>query len=177
MEEEMPRLEPQTPNDLEDRPLPTKAALDKQKEKKVVVDTSGMPENTPVKFGVMGSEEIPIDKDEESLFFTSLRIGKIQGLEGCLNCKVLNFRNNLIEYIEGLQDLAGLEELELYDNRIKQIENIAHMTQLRYARLTQRPGPLLQQHQAHRRHRLARAARRHLLRLQQNQEGAAGSPR
>lgn len=131
MEEEVPRLEPQTPADPDDRPLPTKAFLDKHKEKKVVVDTSNLPENTPVKFGVMGSPEIPIDKQEESLFFTSLRIGKIQGLEGCANCRVLNFRNNLIEHIEGLEDLVQLEELELYDNRIKVIENLAHLTQLR----------------------------------------------
>ena len=95
------------------------------------MDTTGFPENTPVKYGVMGCAEIPIDSQEESLFFASLRIGKIQGLEACANCKVLNLRNNLIERIEGLEAMAQLEELELYDNRLKVVENIAHLTQLR----------------------------------------------
>ena len=58
------------------------------KNKKVVVDTSNMPHNEPVKYGIMGSEDIPIDKSEEALYFTSLRIGEIKGLEGCINCKV-----------------------------------------------------------------------------------------
>lgn len=56
--------------------------------KKVVVDTSNIPENEPVKYGVMGSEDIPIDKTEENLYFTSLRIGEIKGLDGCTACKV-----------------------------------------------------------------------------------------
>lgn len=60
--------------------------------KKVMVDTSNLPENQPVKYGMMGSEDIPIDKEADTLFFTSLRIGEIKGLEGCFKCKVECFK-------------------------------------------------------------------------------------
>lgn len=58
------------------------------KVKKVVVDTSSMPQNEPIKYGIMNSEDIPIDKNADVLFFTSLRIGEIKGLEGCTKCTV-----------------------------------------------------------------------------------------
>lgn len=40
-------------------------------------------------------------------------------------------RNNLIKQVVGLSDLCSLEELEFYDNRIKEVENIGHLTGLR----------------------------------------------
>jgi hypothetical protein len=90
MEDELPpALE--NPRQDKERSHDDEAMDDKAKaasKKKVVVDTSNIPENEPVKYGVMGSEDIPIDKNEESLYFTSLRIGEIKGLEGCSACKV-----------------------------------------------------------------------------------------
>ena len=99
--------------------------------KKVQVDTSNMPENQPVKYGLMGSESIPVDKQADNLYFTSLRIGEMAGLEGCSNCTVLNLRNNLILKIECLQDMKQLEELDLYDNRIRVVENLDHLVELK----------------------------------------------
>lgn len=136
-EEPMPKLESSIDNqrmddgDKDDRAQPSNSHKD-NKVKKVVVDTSNMPEQSPIKYGIMNSEDIPINRDDDALYFTSLRIGKIQGLEGCYKCKILNFRNNLLEKIEGLDDMKEIEELELYDNRIRVIENIQHMTKMKY---------------------------------------------
>jgi hypothetical protein len=44
--------------------------------------------SSKIDYTVMGSEECPIDKDSSSLYFVSLRIGKIEGLEGCSKCEV-----------------------------------------------------------------------------------------
>jgi len=91
-DETPPPLEPAKPQKSQPEEKMEEVERDHQegqhKEKKVVVDTSNMPENGPIKYGIMNSPEIPIDKNEESLYFTSLRIGEIKGLEGCTNCKV-----------------------------------------------------------------------------------------
>lgn len=95
MDDELPpALE--NPKDLRERSREIETMEDKaqpSKTKKVVVDTSNMPQNEPIKYGVMGSEDIPIDKNSDVLFFTSLRIGEIKGLEGCTKCQVgLDYR-------------------------------------------------------------------------------------
>jgi hypothetical protein len=37
----------------------------------------------------------------------------------------------LIKEVVGLGDMLSLEELEFYDNRIKEVENVGHLTSLR----------------------------------------------
>lgn len=44
--------------------------------------------SSKIDYTKMGSEDCPIDKESTSLYFVSLRIGKIEGLEGCSNCQV-----------------------------------------------------------------------------------------
>jgi BRCT domain type II-containing protein len=58
--------------------------------KQVRVDTSNQPVKELIKYGVMGSENIPVDKDAEYLEFSSLRIGELKCLEGCTKTKVLD---------------------------------------------------------------------------------------
>lgn len=60
-------------------------------EKKVVVQKMPNLVQDAIDFTVMGSEDCVVDKEAEELYFVSLRIGKIQGLEGCVNCKVSLF--------------------------------------------------------------------------------------
>ena len=42
-----------------------------------------------IKFIVMGSEECPIDPEDEELSFFNMRIGEIQALDQCVKCKVI----------------------------------------------------------------------------------------
>ena len=102
-------MEDENPPALEPKSFPVHSALKKEGDfstvpseaeaktvlKKVTVDTTNMPEKEPIKYGVMGSVDIPVDKNEESLYFTSLRIGELQGLEGCTMCKVRIGETNL----------------------------------------------------------------------------------
>lgn len=60
-----------------------------------------------------------------------MRIGVLKNLDLCKNLKILSLRQNLIEKIEGLDNCPFIEELELYDNKLKAIENISHLTNLR----------------------------------------------
>jgi hypothetical protein len=56
--------------------------------KQVRVDTSNQPVKELIKYGVMGSDDIPVDKEAEYLEFSSLRIGELKCLEGCTKTKV-----------------------------------------------------------------------------------------
>ncbi len=55
----------------------------------------------------------------------------MKNFDACKNLKIISLRQNLIEKIEGLENCPLIEELELYDNKLKVIENISHLTNLR----------------------------------------------
>ena len=42
----------------------------------------------------------------------------------------MGLRKNLVEKIEGIENCPQLVELELYDNRIKALENLNHLSNL-----------------------------------------------
>ena len=64
--------------------------------KEVRVDMTNAPKKEPIKYGIMGSENIPIDKESEYLNFNSLRIGEIKCLNDCEKTKVdSSFMRNL----------------------------------------------------------------------------------
>ena len=54
-------------------------------------------DSEPIKYTHMGSEDCPIDPEDESIEFAmTFRIPKIQGLENCVNMKVSATLNTLI---------------------------------------------------------------------------------
>ena len=95
-----------------------------------VIYNPEMDEKHPIKFGVIGSEEIPVDPAATELYFGSLRLNKLEGLDKCVGCQSLVCRTNLIKSVEGVENLTKLTEIDMYDNRIEVIENIDHMTDL-----------------------------------------------
>lgn len=57
--------------------------------KEVKVDMTNAPKKEPIKYGIMGSEDIPVDPEAEYLNFVSLRIGEIACLDKCEKTKVI----------------------------------------------------------------------------------------
>lgn len=76
--------------------------------------------------------DIPLDSNDEELLFQAARIFKIENLSGFKNLKKLALIANEVTVIEGLEEQGpSLEQLELYQNHIRRIDNIQHLTNLR----------------------------------------------
>ncbi|CDJ35327.1 uncharacterized protein EMH_0025340 [Eimeria mitis] len=76
--------------------------------------------------------DIPLNPDDEELVFQASRIFKIENLNNFKKLKKLALIANEVTVIEGLEEQGPtLEQLELYQNHIKRIDNIQHLTHLR----------------------------------------------
>lgn len=76
--------------------------------------------------------ELPLDPADEELTFQSARIFKIENLEPLKKLRKLALIANEVTTIEGLEaQAATLQQLELYQNHIKCIDNVQHLTNLR----------------------------------------------
>lgn len=79
----------------------------------------------------LGTEDCPINSEDEEIGYIGYRLENIQKLEVCAkNLRILTLRNNLIRKIEGLELCTQLEELELYDNKIVKIEGLSTLKKL-----------------------------------------------
>jgi hypothetical protein len=62
---------------------------------KVVVADMPPQEDGPIKYGVMGSEDIPVDESIDEFVIGNARIGEIKGLDGCEHFTVHYWPKNL----------------------------------------------------------------------------------
>ncbi|CDI85821.1 hypothetical protein, conserved [Eimeria praecox] len=76
--------------------------------------------------------DIPLDPNDEEILFQAARIFKIENLNNFKKLRKLALIANEVTVIEGLEEQGQtLEQLELYQNHIKRIDNIQHLTNLR----------------------------------------------
>ncbi|CDJ65858.1 hypothetical protein, conserved [Eimeria necatrix] len=76
--------------------------------------------------------DIPVDPNDEELSFQASRIFRIENLKELKRLRRLELVANEVTVIEGLEEQGPtLEELVLYQNHIKCIDNIRHLTNLR----------------------------------------------
>lgn len=76
--------------------------------------------------------DLPLDPQDEELVFQASRIFKIENLERLKKLRQLALIANEVETIEGLEAQgSSLQQLELYQNHIKRIDNVQHLTSLR----------------------------------------------
>jgi len=63
------------------------------------------PNRPPIAYDYMGSEELPIEPEDEIVdFCMQFRIPKIEGLTNNRNLKKLGLRKNLVTKIEGIEN-------------------------------------------------------------------------
>jgi protein phosphatase 1 regulatory subunit 7 len=76
--------------------------------------------------------DIEIDPDEEEIICQHYRIKRIENLNQCKKLKKLAIVASCVEEIEGLDDHKfDLEHLEVYQGLVKEIKNVAQLTNLR----------------------------------------------